>query len=291
MVGYLSPIQSALLQIANSGGASVTQTGVPKIEGYAPKLTEQQQKKADEFRKKQEEVAKKEADIKAKKAQEAGMPKDNRTAAQIEAETIAQRDRARSMGMDLESYRKEFPGPAPMVGPQPSPDYQKYQELNRPGQSFKSQDEMLTNLLQRVNYEKTGKIMSPEELGINQKTPVQAPIQETSFVQQEAALNNNTTAINTLNEGIRNLGATLTEKNNDNTSPNTQTPGRAGVITGGTPQINTTTSAPISVIVNPQGGPDIALAIGEEIKEKIPEIVKQVMLAMGYKVPPALPNT
>jgi hypothetical protein len=65
---------------------------VPKIEGYAPKLTEEQQKKADEFRKKQEEVAKKEADIKAKKAQEAGMPKDNRTITEIEAETRAKRD-------------------------------------------------------------------------------------------------------------------------------------------------------------------------------------------------------
>ncbi len=287
-VGYLSPIQSALLQIANSGSTSIAQTGASKIEGYAPKLTEEQQKKADEFRKKQEEVAKKEADIKVKKAQEAGMPKDNRTAAQIEAETTAKRDKAREAGMTLEEYTKQVQGP--VMGPQVSPDYAKYQELKKPGQTFKSQEDFMTNFLQRLNFEKSGKIFSPEELGVSQKASTQAPIQETSFVQQEAAINNNTTAINTLNEGIRNLGTTLTEKNNANVAPNNQTPGRAGVTTGGTPQINTTTSAPVTVVVQAQGGTDIATAVGQAVQNAIPTIIEKVRVAMGEKIPPSIPK-
>ena len=94
LVGYMAPIQAAILKIANLGGGSVTDTGVSptQIEAYKPKLTEEQQKKADEIRTAQEQTAKKEADIKAKKAQEAALPKDNRTTSEIEAATRAKRD-------------------------------------------------------------------------------------------------------------------------------------------------------------------------------------------------------
>jgi hypothetical protein len=111
---------------------------------------------------------------------------------------------------------------------------------------------------------------------------------EQSFTQQEAAFATNTAAITALTGGIQTLNATLSSSQELNKTAGATSVG-AGAQTGAQPNVTTTTTAPISVIVNPQGGPDIALAIGEEIKEKIPEIVKQVMLAMGYKVPPALP--
>jgi TP901 family phage tail tape measure protein len=405
MVGYLSPIQSALLQIANSGGASVTQTGVPKIEGYAPKLTEQQQKKADEFRKKQEEVAKKEADIKAKKAQEAGMPQDNRTIEQIEAETIAARDRKRELEASL-SGTQAIMGPGLGLGStsyingiKQNPDEVMgvYEETNidqqrNLGSTFSSlqdiiernlaptrklsdigsdvsmasynmdvkrkglyegdfgaevekrklaQNPLLTLTPQNITTDggtfpgvqkergvfglplekergvfglplekergvfglplekERGVFGSPgQESTSNIGTLVEelksSVLTEGSFAQQEAAFSNNTSALTTLAGGIESLTSTLasfeTNFTNLNNLPNVQSVVGQQQL-GAQPQISTNTNAPISVIVNPQGGPDIALAIGEEIKEKIPEIVKQVMLAMGYKVPPALPNT
>jgi len=115
-----------------------------------------------------------------------------------------------------------------------------------------------------------------------------------SFAKQEAAFNNNTSALTSLAGGIESLNSTLAnfEANfaNLNNVPGAQ-PAAGTQQAGAQPQVLTNTNAPVSVIVNPQGGPDIASAIGEEIKTKIPEIVQKVMLAMGYKVPPTLPNT
>ncbi len=49
-----------------------------------------------------------------------------KTISQIEAETTEARDRARSMGLSLNEYRQQYPKGAPQIGPQPSPDFQKY---------------------------------------------------------------------------------------------------------------------------------------------------------------------
>lgn len=401
MVGYLSPIQSALLQIANSGGASVTQTGVPKIEGYAPKLTEQQQKKADEFRKKQEEVAKKEADIKAKKAQEAAMPKDNRTIAEIEAETRNKRDQKyfqaqlsptnRSTGKRFESieevdaemrkalglsafnpdqkayyttlknfkeklnptggrsergemfmsYEKDMtfdpnsPGeiekrtiaardqrlagiinPQQILGPNLGlgPNVAVGQEdlqnqiksqikpLSDIGASLRPLSE-ISNDVNRASYDMDVKRKGLYEGDFGAEverrklaesplltlTPQQVTTQgpqplEQSFIQQEAAFSNNTLALTTLASSIETLNSTITNTQSTNRNVNTPSSQQAGV----QPQVSTNTNAPVSVVVNAQGGTDISTAVGQAVQNAIPSIVEKVRIAMGEKVPPTV---
>lgn len=174
---------------------------------------------------------------------------------------------------------------APLIGPPPSADYKKYQELNmaRP-EGFKSQDDMLLNFLQRLNFKETGKIMSPEELGF--KNNEKLPTEEKSFTQQEASLNANTNAIFTLNEEIRNLTSAITEK--QNTDSNNQTANAERI--GGGAQVTTTANTPVSVTVNAKGGGDVANIVGSEIEKSIPEIVNKVRLAMGEKIPPTIPK-
>lgn len=405
LVGYMAPIQAAILQIANLGGGSVTDTGVSptQIEAYKPKLTEEQQKKADEIRTAQEQTAKKEADIKAKKAQEAALPKDNRTTSEIEAATRAKRDqkylqspvapRNRSTGEKfgsmeeidaemnkalalgainpeqkeyygvLQNFKKNLDPTATTFGRQY--DY-NLDEKNRPidpnspleiekrtaaardqrmrgitnpqqilGQNLslgpniptgeidlqsqiqsqlKPLGDIGTNLrpLSQINNDVTrssydmdvkrkglyegdlGREVERRKLAENplltlspQKITTQGPqpIQQ-SFTQQEAAFSNNTSALTTLAGGIATLNSTISNLNSAPGSPSaagTQQPVAQ-------PNVTTTTTAPVSVVVNAQGGQDIALAIGEQIKEKIPEIVKQVRLAMGEKVTPTVIN-
>lgn len=241
IVGFLGPIQSALLQMAKLSGSG-------SIEAYTPKLNEEQKARAEEFK---TENAKIEA--RAKEIQDSATPKDKITT----------------------------------IGPAPSPDYQKYQELNKPGQTFKSFEDMLTNWAKRDAFLKTGKVPDLEVYS-PQDRKTQPEIQQAPFVQQEAALNNNTTAINTLNEGIRNLNTAMSEK--QNAEPVNSTPGRAGIITGTTPQVSTTTNAPVTVVVNAEGGGDIANAVAAAIQKAIPDIVNQVRLARGEKIPPSLPR-
>jgi TP901 family phage tail tape measure protein len=404
LVGYMAPIQAAILQIANLGGGSVTDTGVSptQIEAYKPKLTEEQQKKADELRTAQEQTAKKEADIKAKKAQEAALPKDNRTISEIEAATRAKRDqkylqspvapinratgkkfgsmeeidaemnKALALGAInpeqkeyygvLQNFKKNLDPTATTFGRQYS---YNLDEENRPidpnspleiekrtaaardqrmrgiinpqqilgpnlslgpnistgegnvqsqiqsqikpvsdiGRDLRPLSE-INNDVTRADYDMDvkrkglyegdfGNRVQQKKLAENplltlspQKITTQGPqpIQQ-SFTQQEAAFSNNTSALTTLAGGIATLNSTISNLNNAPDSPSAA--GTQQSVTQ--PNVTTTTTAPISVIVNPQGGPDIALAIGEEIKSKIPEIVQKVMIAMGYKVPPTLP--
>ena len=56
------------------------------------------------------------------------------------------------------------------------------------------------------------------------------------------------------------------------------------------PNFQTTTNAPVSVIVNAQGSSDIATAVGEAIKREIPNIVNRVRAANGEKIPPTAPK-
>jgi TP901 family phage tail tape measure protein len=212
-----------------------------------------------------------------------------KTTSQIEAETTIARDKARSMGMTLDDYRKEFPKGTPEMGPAPSPDYEKYKELNKPGQTFKSKDDMLLNFLQRLNFKETGKVLNPEQLGFGKKTDQKLSTQNQSFTQQEAALSSNTTALNALNENLKNLGTKLSEQNTGNRTDN-QTPGRAAAITATQPNVTTTTNAPVNVVVNAQSSNDVSKAVGEAVQNAIPGIIEKVKLAMGQKVPPAINN-
>lgn len=215
-----------------------------------------------------------------------------KSTSQIEAETIARRNVAQGMGMTLQDFSTQFPNQIPQIGPkslQELPDYKQYQELSRPGQKFASFDEVLTNWAKRDAFTRTGQIPN---LQVTSNKPSQAnsqnQVNQPSFTQQEAALNNNTSAITSLNENLRNLSTQLSEKNNENNgnSVANQAPGRAGIITGTQPNINTTTNAPVNVVVNAQGGSDIAAAVGEAVQNAIPTIIDKVKLAMGQKVPP-----
>jgi hypothetical protein len=215
-----------------------------------------------------------------------------KTITEIEAETLAQRDRARSMGMNLESYRKEFPGPVSPMGPQPSPDYQKYKELNQP-QSFKSFEDVLTNWAKRDAFKRTGEIPNIEVVGSRVNQTSNPQINQQSFTQQEAAFSNNTSALTSLTGGIENLNSTLSnfEANfgNLNNVPGTQ-PAGAQAQAGAQPGATTTTNAPVSVIVNAQGSNDIAAAVGQAVQNAIPAIIDKVKVALGQKVPPTAPN-
>jgi TP901 family phage tail tape measure protein len=109
-----------------------------------------------------------------------------------------------------------------------------------------------------------------------------------SFAQQEAAFNNNTSALTLLAGGIESLNSTLSnfEANfaNLNNTPGAQPAGaQAG---GAQPNITTTTTAPVNLVLNAQGSNDIAAAVGEEIQKSIPTIINRVRVALGQKVPP-----
>ena len=269
MVQYLKPIQDAILQIANlSSGAISPTSGQPlnKIEGYTSPLNEEQQKRVEEFKKQQAEAVKKEAEIKAKQAQEAGMVKDTRSPSQIEAETKAQVTQAHSMGMTYDEYKTQFPKGAPTIGPQPQ---------EKPIEAAKPSDGLTP--FRREFFKQVDEA---------RKKP-QTKTSDTTFTQKDAAINTNTTAINSLNKGIENLTTILTKGN--------ETKPVSGNTTGGTqgapsaqPQVNTTTSAPVNVVVNTQGGGDIASAVGAAIQNAIPTIIDKVRLALGEKVPPSM---
>ena len=111
---------------------------------------------------------------------------------------------------------------------------------------------------------------------------------EQSFTQQEAAFSTNTAAITALTGGIQTLNATLSSSQELNKTAGA-TPVGAGVQTGAQPNVTTTTSAPVNVVVNAQGGSDIAQAVGEAVQNAIPTIIEKVRIAMGEKVPPTLP--
>ena len=105
-----------------------------------------------------------------------------------------------------------------------------------------------------------------------------------SFAQQEAAFNTNTSALTSLAGGIESLNSTLSnfEANfaNLNNTPGTQT------VAGAQPNVQTTTNAPVNVIVNAESDVDIATAVGEAVKKAIPSIIDQVRRATGEKIPP-----
>jgi TP901 family phage tail tape measure protein len=273
MVGFLSGIQDALVKTATG------QTD--KIQAYNP----------DEIIKKMLET---EAASKTGNGKEA---QGQKSTAQIEEETKLTRERAQSMGMTVKEYKKEFPNGAPQMGPEASPDYKKYQELSKPGQTFKSQDDLLLNFLQRLNFKETGRIPSPEALGFGDKKEEKSvkTIEEKPIAQQEAAVSQNTNAVTGLTTAIENLRTSLSEPKKENTPSNGETngtPNRTGVNTntGSTPNISTNTNAPVTVVVNAESQTDIATAIGQAVQNAIPQIIEKVKIAMGERVPPTPPN-
>jgi TP901 family phage tail tape measure protein len=107
-----------------------------------------------------------------------------------------------------------------------------------------------------------------------------------SFTQQEASLGTNTSAITTLAGGIEILNATIANFESNFANLN-NVPG-AQPVAGAQPNIQTTTSAPVNVVVNAQGGTDIATAVGQAVQNAIPTIVDKVRIAMGQKVAPTV---
>ena len=114
-----------------------------------------------------------------------------------------------------------------------------------------------------------------------------------SFTQQEATFSNNTSALTTLAGGIENLNSTLAnfESNfaNLNNVPGTQTAAGAQQA-GAQPGIQTTTNAPVTLVVNAESDTDVGMAVEKAILKAIPEIVKRVQAANGKKIPPTVPK-
>jgi hypothetical protein len=233
-------------------------------------------------------------DKKLTSVQQQALPQPQKSTAQIEAETRAKRDQARGMGMSLDQFNTKYKDKMPEFGPQISPDYQKYQELNKPKEGgFKNQEEMLLNSLQRLNFKETGKIMSPEQLGFNKP---KEQVKQQSFTQQEASFNNNTAALTSLSGGIENLNSTISNFQanfaNLNNVPGAQPAGAQGQA-GTQPNITTTTNAPVNVTVNAESDVDIATSVAEAVQKAIPTIINQVRAALGppfNKVPPQVPK-
>jgi TP901 family phage tail tape measure protein len=158
----------------------------------------------------------------------------------------------------------------------------------------------ITKLSERQK-ERAEEIRTKQEKDTPATTPQERDLQkvnaatEVSFTQQEAAFNNNTSAITLLTAGVENLNTTIAnfEANfaNLNNNPGAQPAGaQAG---GAQPNITTTTTAPVNLVLNAQGGNDIADAVGDAIENAIPTIINKVRAALGppfNKVPPQAPK-
>jgi len=141
--------------------------------------------------------------------------------------------------------------------------------------------------------------LKPQNITTQGGQPINNQLNQESFIQQEAAFNNNTSALTSLAGGIESLNSTLsnfeTNFGNLNNVSNAQPAGtqaQAGAQAGAQPNVTTTTNAPVNVVVNAQGSNDIAVAVGEAIKNEIPNIVDRVRVALGppfNKVTPKLP--
>jgi TP901 family phage tail tape measure protein len=274
MIGYLNPIQQAIISIAKGGLG--TDFEATDIEAYAPKLSKDQQVRAEELRKKQKE----EADKKTKEAREKSLPRPTQKPVwEIEAEVTQRRDQARSMGMTLEEFNREYKDSMPKFGPEPSKEYTRYQELKKPGQKFESFEEVVQNWFQRDTFKRTGQLPQGSASNVNKPEP---PTNQASFVQQEALLSSNTSALGSLAGNIANLNSTLSTFQNNfanlNNTPNNQTPVA--------PNITTTTSAPFTLVVQAERAEEISLAITNEIEKSLPMITEHVRLALGEKIPP-----
>jgi TP901 family phage tail tape measure protein len=117
---------------------------------------------------------------------------------------------------------------------------------------------------------------------------INKPVQEKPemFAQQEAALNTNTGALNNLTGGIESLRNIIANLQTSFETANATQTNNANTNTGAQPNIQTTTSAPVNVTVQAQGGGDIAAAVGEAVQNAIPTIIEKVRVALGQKVPP-----
>ena len=123
---------------------------------------------------------------------------------------------------------------------------------------------------------------------------IAVPATETSttlFAQQEAALNGNTGALNSLTGGIESLRNIISTLQTSFETVNTnQTNQNANQNTGGQPGVQTTTNAPVTLVVNAESDTDVGMAVEKAILKAIPEIVKRVQAADGKKIPPTVPK-
>lgn len=133
-----------------------------------------------------------------------------------------------------------------------------------------------------------GNVQSPT----GQSTTVNETENKTTlFAQQEAALNSNTGALNSLTGGIeslRNIISTL--QTSFETANTNQTNQNVNQNTSNQPGIQTTTNAPVTLVVNAEKSTDVSAAIEKAILKAIPEIVKRVQAADGKKIPPTVPQ-
>jgi hypothetical protein len=268
----------------------------------------------------------KEAEVNIKKAQQAAMPKDNRTIAEIEAETRAKRDQKLGTqpqtGIYTGGYINGMRADEAILDPagqQAQTDFEQFRsgeaerkaaadaELQRvlnsntSGQQAKADFEAFRES-QRIVDPRNEYALEEDRVRrmIGASSPISASVQnqpaaaaQQSFTQQEAAFSNNTSALTTLAGGIESLNSTLSnfESNfaNLNNVPGGQQAPNAQQ-GGAQPNSQTTTNAPVNVIVNAQGGGDIAQAVGQAVQNAIPTIIDKVKVALGQKVAPTAPR-
>jgi|688.fasta_scaffold03654_13 TP901 family phage tail tape measure protein len=236
------------------------------------------------------------------------LPKDNRTIAEIEAETRAKRDQKyltsplaplnRTTGQKFENVQQvDSEMTKALALGAINPEQKEYfnvlknfkQNLNPVGgasgrKAMFMYDDMNPQVTQpRIN----------QALQSNQQPAAAA---QQSFTQQEAAFNNNTSALTSLAGGLESLNSTLAnfEANfgNLNNVPGAQPAGAQGQA-GTQPNITTTTNAPVNVTVNAESDVDIATSVAEAVQKAIPTIINQVRAALGppfNKVPPQVPK-
>jgi TP901 family phage tail tape measure protein len=277
-------------------------------------------------------TTKQEVNKKIKSVQQQSLPQDNRTIAEIEAETRAKRDQklgaqpetgiysggyinrvradeaildpaSQQAQTEFEQFRsreaeRKAAADAELQrvlnsdtsGQKAQADFEAFRESQRivdPRNEYAlEEDKVRRQMIERDQMFKSASPISPAL----QNQP--AATTQQPFAQQEAAFSNNTSAITTLAGGIENLNSTLSNFQanfaNLNNIPTQQTAG--GTQQAGTqPSISTTTSAPVTVVVNAEGGGDIATAVGAAIQNAIPNIINQVRRqVLNEKVPPTV---
>jgi TP901 family phage tail tape measure protein len=169
-------------------------------------------------------------------------------------------------------------------GQQAKADFEAFRESQRivdPGNEYALEEDRVRR--EMIDRDRMIGASSPTSASV-QNQPAAAAQQ--SFTQQEASLGTNTSAITTLAGGIESLNATIANFESNFANLN-NVPG-AQPVAGAQPNIQTTTSAPVNVVVNAQGGTDIATAVGQAVQNAIPTIVDKVRIAMGQKVAPTV---
>ena len=319
MIGYLGPIQEALLQIAKLGGTGTG--GAPtEIAPFKVNLTPEQEARASLFR----EQNTKKTDVKqgtakestssaidynvnqkTREVQQKALPEQNKTISEIEAETKARRDQKyltsplaplnRTTGQKFESIKQidsEMTKALALgaVNPEQKDYYNVLknfkQNLNPTGgaggrRAMFMYDDMNPDVTQpRINR-------ALAEKQIQAPSANQDQITQQSFTTVEASLNNNSSAVNTLTTNVQTLNTSIstlvsTFANNQPNTPNANNSPAAPTAPTAAPATASANIGPFNTVVNGKLGGDF----NSKIEKAINALRSEIYAKLEIKTPP-----